>query len=166
MQNKSEKRSLTHKTVKPHTHHATTAQGVGGRQNDPCPPVRGGGYQNICAVLNFLPDMEQKKRDPRLNELREMGLQSEWLDVVEIIGVDAFLKIWRVLDRNQASIDNNGRLLVPLRRYSTFMRYQRNRYIETLNNAGIPYAEIREKLSSQLGEKISINHISRVINRR
>lgn len=36
--------------------------------------------------------------DPRLNEMREMGLQSVWIEVAEAIGVDAFLKMWWELD--------------------------------------------------------------------
>ena len=137
--------------------------GVGGRQASPKHSHGGGGYQNICTVLNFDPAAAEKKRDPRLDELREMGLQRVWLDVAEAIGVDALLKMWRILDADPASIGNAGRLLIPLRSYSTFLRYQRNRYIESLDALGHKPPEIQKKLKDQLCEHISIRHISRLV---
>ena len=165
MQKKNEKRNSMHESGREHGHQADHEQGVGGRQENSCHPSGGGGYQNICTVFNFDRDGEQKKRDPRLEELREMGLQRVWLDVAEEIGVDALLKTWRILDRDQASVGDDGRLLIPLRSYSTFLRYQRNRYIETLDNLGMKPKEIREKLNKQLCEQISLRHISRIIKR-
>ncbi len=137
--------------------------GVGGRQGSTRPPRGGGGYQNKCTVLNFDASAAEKKRDPRLEELREMGLQRVWLEVAEKIGVDAFLSVWRILDADQTSIDNYGRLMVPIRAYSTYLRYQRNRYVEALNAMGYTPPEIRQKLKAQLCEEISIRHISRLV---
>lgn len=142
------------------------AEGVGGRQADPPPPAGGGGYQDICRVLNFCGAGAQKKRDPRLDELRQMGLQRVWLDVAEAIGVDALLTLWRILDSDQANrVDDNGRVLVPIRTFSTYLRYQRNRYIETLSSMEIPPHEIRERVQRQLGEKISMTHLYRILAR-
>lgn len=137
--------------------------GVGGRQAKPRPPAGGGGYQNKCTVLNFDPTAAEKMRDPRLEELREMGLQRIWLEVAEKIGVDAFLAVWRILDSDQTSIENSGRLMVPIRAYSTYMRYQRNRYVESLSEIGLTPPQIRQKLKEQLCEQISIRHISRLV---
>lgn len=165
MENKNEKRNSEHETGNEPAHQAELFDRVGGRQAPPPAPPRGGGYQNVCTVLNFEASAGQKKRDPRLDELREMGLQRVWVDVAEEIGVDALLKMWRILDRDLSSIGDDGRLLVPLRSYSTFLRYQRNRYIETLDSLGMKPKEIREKLNQQLCEQISLRHISRIINR-
>lgn len=115
--------------------------------------------------MNFSPDGEQKKRDPRLDELREMGLQRVWLDVSEEIGVDAMLKTWRILDRAHSSGGDEGRFMVPMRSYGSYLRFQRNRYIEALDASGMKPREIREKLSKQLCEQISIRHISRILKR-
>jgi hypothetical protein len=136
---------------------------VGGRQEMPAEASGGGGYQNICTVLNFDPRAAEKKRDPRLEELREMGLQRIWLDIAEKIGVDAFLSMWRILDSDQTSIENSGRLMVPIRAYGTYLRYQRNRYVEALSEMGYSPPEIRQKLKEQLCEHISIRHISRLV---
>ena len=164
MNNQNEKRNSDSKSVSDGMHQAELFDGVGGRQAPSPSPEGGGGYQNICTVLNFEPGAAEKKRDPRLEEFQQMGLQRVWLDVAEEIGVDAMLKMWRILDRDQSSIGDDGRLLVPIRSYSTFLRYQRNRYIETLNTMGLKPREIQEKLNAQLCEKISLRHISRLIH--
>lgn len=160
----NEKRNSEIKPANSRTHRPDLFDGVGGRQAPSLAPDGGGGYQNICTVLNFEPGAAEKKRDPRLAEFQQMGLQRVWLDVAEEIGVDAMLKMWRILDRDQSSIGDDGRLLVPIRSYSTFLRYQRNRYIESLNNMGMKPREIQEKLNVQLCEKISLRHISRLIH--
>lgn len=141
---------------------AGNLRGWGVGRQMPTLPAGGGGYLNKCTVLNFEPDAEQKKRDPRLDELREMGLPRAWLEVGEAIGVDALMKTWRILDRDEFNHSENGRMLVPMRRYSTFLRYQRNRYIEALNSQGMKPKEIREKINAQLGEQLSICHILRI----
>jgi len=118
-----------------------------------------------CTILNFGKNAGQKKRDPRIDELRQMGLQRVWLEVAEAIGVDNFLMMWRILDSDQASICDDGRLLMPIRNYRTFLRYQRNRYIESLDSMGHKPPEIQKKLKDQLCEQISIRHISKIIQR-
>lgn len=165
MQNKIDKRSSARGIAKPDPHQVDLFKGVGGRQGPAPSPAGGGGYQNICTVLNFSPDGEQKKRDPRLDELREMGLQRVWLDVAEEVGVDAMLKTWRILDRAHSSGGDEGRFMVPMRSYGSYLRFQRNRYIEALNGLGLKPREIREKLNKQLCEQISIRHISRILKR-
>jgi len=164
MRIKNEKRNSERKTVSSDTHQPDLFDGVGGRQASYPSLAGGGGYQNICTVLNFEPGAAEKKRDPRLEEFRQMGLQRVWLEVTEEIGVDAMLKMWRILDRDQSSIGDDGRLLMPIRSYSTFLRYQRNRYIESLNSMGMKPRDIQEKLNAQLCEKISLRHISRLIH--
>lgn len=139
--------------------------GVGGRQAPTPASPRGGGYPDICKVLNFDITAAQKKRDPRLEELRQMGLQRIWLDVAEEIGVDALLKMWRIVDNDPDSLGDNGRLILPLCRYNTFLRYQRNRYIEALSNMGMKPREIHEKLNAQLCEQISIRNITRIVKK-
>ena len=161
--NENVKRNAGYEIGKCDTAQGNQVQGVGGRQGYTPPLAGGGGYQDICSVLNFDPTTEPKKRDPRLEELRQMGLQRMWLDVAEEIGVDALLKMWRILDQDKSSIGDDGRLLVPLRSYSTYIRYQRNRYIESLAGMGMKPREIQQKLNAQLCEQISIRHISRLI---
>lgn len=139
--------------------------GVGARLPPLAPSRRGGGYQNICTVLNFDPGVLQKKCDPRLDEMKQMGLQRVWLDVAEAIGVDNTLRAWRIIDADSSSIGEAGRLLVPLRSYSTYLRYQRNQYIQTLADNGLKPPEIQKILKDHLCEQISIRHISRLVQK-
>ncbi|MFA6971656.1 MAG: hypothetical protein WC208_09685 [Gallionella sp.] len=161
---KSVKRNSERETAMVEQCQACLFDRVGGRQTPSPSSSGGGGYQNICTVLNFEPGAAEKKRDPRLEEFSQMGLQRVWLEVAEEIGVDAMLKMWRILDRDQASVGDDGRLLVPIRSYSTFLRFQRNRYIESLNGTGMKPRDIQKKLKDQLCEQISLRHISRLIN--
>lgn len=161
----NEKRSSADETTKPSGEEAAAAEGVGGRQTDPSPSQGGGGYLNICKILNFQPSGEPKKIDPRLEELKKMGLQHVWIRVAEEIGFDAFLSVWRILDADPASYGGGGRLEIPLRAYSSYLRYQRNRYIETLTEMGCDAKQIRDRLKEQLRERISLRHISRIQKR-
>ena len=149
--------------------------GVGARQGGRATPQGGGGYQDVCTA----PNGEKKStaaprvapspvpgaptdRDPRLAELRAMGLQRSWIRVAEEIGVDALLAAWRILDADPSSSYDGTTLRVPLRSYKTFLKYQRNRYVEDLARRGLPPDEIRRRLLRQLGESVSIRHIKRL----
>lgn len=131
----------------------------------PLPPG-GGGYQDVCTVLEFEKKPPARKKnaaaDPRLDELRRMGLPRVWLQVAEAIGVDAFLATWRILDADPATWHNETILRVRLRPYRSYLRYQRNRYIEALTAQGLKPDEIRQRLRKQLGEDVSHRHITRL----
>jgi hypothetical protein len=91
-----------------------------------------------------------------------MGLQRIWVEVAESIGVDAFLKMWRILDSDKSSIEHHGRMIIEMRSYKSYMRYQRNRYIECLHDMGLDIPTIQQKLKEQLCEHVSLRHISRI----
>jgi hypothetical protein len=92
-----------------------------------------------------------------------MGLQRAWVRAAEEVGVDAVLTIWRILDADPASSYDGTTLRVPLRAWRTFLRYERNRYIDSLRSFGLSPREIQKRLVKQLGERISISHIRRVM---
>lgn len=141
-------------------------QGVGARQAPRPTPPGGGGYQDVCTVFEFQkkpPTAEKKStRDPRLDELRHMGLPRVWLQAAEAVGVDAFLKIWRIIDADPSSWHNDTSLRVRLRPYKSYLRYQRNRFIEALTVQGVKADEIKRRLRQQLGEDVSHRHITRL----
>lgn len=161
----TEKRNTGPITALPASAADVDTEGVGGRQGNSPIPSQGGGYPNICNFLNFQPADDQKKIDPRLTELKKIGLRQGWIRVAEEIGFDAFLRVWRILDADPESYSSRGRLEIPLREYSTYLRFQRNRYIETLSDMGLDATNIRERLKDQLREKMSLRHISRIQKR-
>lgn len=141
-------------------------EGVGARQGDPGPQDGGGGYQDVCTVLEFQKNSPTSKksapRDPRLEEFRRMGLGRVWLQVAEEIGADAFLAVWRILDADPSSWHNETILRVMLRPYRSYLRYQRNRFIEVMVAQGLKPHEIKRRLVRQLGENVSHRHIERL----
>lgn len=92
-----------------------------------------------------------------------MGLQRAWVRAAEEVGVDAVLAIWRILDADPSSSYDGTTLRVPLRAWRTYLRYERNRYIEALRDLKLSPQEIKRRLARQLGEHISISHIRRVM---
>lgn len=156
-----EKRSSEHETAQPDLFEG----GVGARQEATPYPLAGGGYLETCTALKFSarpPETAKKNRDPRLDELQRIGLKRVWLDVAEEIGVDAFLAMWRILDADDSSRHKEGFLQIHLKLYRSFLRYQRNRYIEALAGQGYKPVEIQKSLARQLREPVSLRHISRL----
>ncbi|UUZ68044.1 hypothetical protein LP416_27650 [Polaromonas sp. P2-4] len=99
-----------------------------------------------------------------------MGLPALWIRVAEAIGYDNFLHFWRILDtaaelREVRRSDNESMIEVQLRRYTSFQRYQRNRYIESLAANGLPNAAIQQAVKQQLGENLDRSHIRRLATR-
>lgn len=156
----SEKRNSSDESARLHEHQP----GVGARHKPTPTPARGGGYQQNCTDLKFSEQKTaaKKNRDPRLSELRNIGVKKVWLDVAEEIGVDAFLAMWRILDADDSSRHKEGFLQVHLKLYRSFARYQRNRYIEALAAQGLKPPDVQMRLVRQLREQVSLRHISRL----
>lgn len=145
----------------------TLVRGVGARQADLFAPQGGGGY------LDERNRSDLSKKDleaAKIRELDDMGLSRLWLRVAATIGYDNFLQLWRLLDtaaeqRELRLSDNQSMIEVQLRRFSSFRRYQRNRFIETLAASGLPADQIRLEVKAQLGENLTRNHIVRLARR-
>lgn len=91
-----------------------------------------------------------------------MGLSAMWLAVVRAIGADAFLSLWRILDAHPQNWHDSGRLRIDIRRYSAYLRLQRNRYIENLYDAGVPVATIHRYVLTAFGEKLTETQLWRI----
>lgn len=139
----------------------TELPGVGARQEGISTPRRGGGYQDICTNSDAPLGAQKNARDPRIEELRKIGLGAQWTDVADAIGFDAFVAMWRALDHHAAG--ENQRLYIP--RFSAYARYQRNRYIQSLADAGEKADTILCRVKDELCETISYRHISRIIGK-
>jgi len=145
-------------------------QGVGGRQSRPGVAGAGGGYQDVYINSDAPLGALKKSRAPALEmtiaELREMGLSQRWLEVAETIGIEAFLKMWAILDRDNLQSPSERecvRVWIPqMRRY---FRFQRNKLIHALSSDGVSKYEIQKIIASELGERISIRHIDRIASR-
>lgn len=133
---------------------------VGGRRGTRSVRRRGGGYLHEC----ISPDVWE---GAKLRELEAMGLQAVWLEIAREIGFHRFMAVWRILDRTVAMRSESESMIeVQLRRLSSYRRYQRNRFIESLVRSGFHDRAIREMVKAQLGEDLSLSHISRLAGRR
>ena len=134
--------------------------GVGVRHRQSGIPAAWGGYLNICTTDRF-----SKKNDPltdiRLTDLTEIGLATHWLDIAKTIGIDNFLAMWAILSNCDTVQDEKHYAYVP--RYSTWLRYQRNRVIISLHTEGMEIPDIKTKIRIDLNETISTAHIQRII---
>ena len=77
------------------------AQGVGARQTNPSASAAGGGYLEIYTFSEFGFRRSEKnhaaappEKDPRLQQLHEIGLNHIWQEIAGAIGYDNFIKMW------------------------------------------------------------------------
>lgn len=144
--------------------------GVGGRQAGSPPLAGGGGYLDECNQSEPRLGALQKSRaaandDPRMEDLRAIGLSRRWLQVAEITGFDMFMEIWKTLDADNITCHPSERMpekmVVPY--FTRYMVYQRNQYIRSLASQGQKPGQIRKILISELCERLSVRHITRIM---
>lgn len=161
-----EKRSQTEGIAQADSVASRTVYGVGGRQGLTAGPARGGGYLDVCNPPE-LHDGAKKNRagDPRLDELRAMGMHHCWQKVAAEIGMDAFLAMWRILDAEEQWRHPKGGLELTLRRYRSYEHHQRDAYIRQLARRGVPIIDIRVRLADALGVMLEAKRIREVVER-
>jgi len=142
---------------------AEDEQGVGARQAHLWPDGGGGGYLNECTSSELL-------EVTKIREFSDMGLPAFWIRVAEAIGHDNFLIFWRMAEaaaeiEELRRSENESMIELSLRRYTSYKRYQRNRWIETLASNGLPNAVIQQAVKQRLGEKLDRSHIRRLAKR-
>lgn len=159
-----EKRSQTTGIAQDDSVADRTVYGVGGRQGLTAGLGRGGGYLDAYPVSE-LPDEAKKNRarDPRLDELRAMGMHHCWQKVAAEIGMDAFLAMWRILDSEEQWRHPKGGLELTLRRYRSYEHHQRDAYIKQLANIGLSALDVRKRLTDALGVSLEVKRIKEVI---
>lgn len=107
----------------------------------------------------------EEPADPRLAELEEMGLFTEWLLVAREIGYEKFLTMWRILDEiNHGQTRDAARLYVPC--WSSYLRLQRNKAILSMRESGLRPDEIQANLIKEFGKAPSLCHIKRLTRRQ
>lgn len=137
-------------------------EGVGARHRQSGTADRRGGYQQICNSEMFSKKIAPTS-DSRINELREIGIASYWIDIAETIGVDNFLAMWSILSDSDTVQLEKHYAYVP--RYSAWTRYQRNRAIISMHADGLSPKEIKIRIKNDLKEDITLGHINKIISK-
>lgn len=125
-------------------------------------PQRGGGYQHICTDSGAAVPPPAAGADPRIDELRMVGIPRIWIRVARVIGFDAFVSMWQVL-MQATHVDQRSRVVVP--NYTRYLRFQRNRLIRQLVAEGHGVDEIRDLVKQATGELVSESHIRHAARR-
>ena len=133
-------------------------EGVGARHKETKIPVGVVGYLDNYTKSDF--SEKSFFDDPRISELREMGLSRHWVDIAESIGFDSFITVWQKLSDHDDARSSKCTIYVP--KFAGWLKYQRNRVIISLRSSGKGYTEIQEIIKSELGETVSIAHIKRI----
>ena len=146
-------------------------EGVGVRQTKTATHPQGGGYLEIYTFSELPIRPSEKncvasppKKDPRLNQLREIGLNHIWQEVAAAIGYDNFIKMWEILDSHEEIRRPDGGILTTLRSFRAQKRYQRDRFGVLIKKSFGNYVSVK-RLSEQMGEKVGSSHISRAADR-
>ena len=147
------------------------AQGVGARQTNPSASAAGGGYLEIYTFSEFGFRRSEKnhaaappEKDPRLQQLHEIGLNHIWQEIAGAIGYDNFIKMWEILDSHDEIRRPDGGILTTLRAYRARKRYQRDRF-GVLIKRKLGHAAAVERVEQQMCEKVGSSHISRAAQR-
>ena len=139
---------------------------VGARQPMGAPPPGGGGYLSSCSALDVAlgdapPRSAGAERDPRIDELRQLGLGPVWVLVAESIGYETFLAAWAVMSANPDFMDSRNRITIP--NIARLHTYQRNLAVRSLARRGFLPRQIRDEMIRTAGLLLSLYQIQHII---
>lgn len=168
MSNNNNKRSSTSVMTVGPPRWGMSQAGVGARHRHTHTPGGGGGYLSICTKSDFFKNDFEKNRDPRIQELREIGLGKKWLMIAEEVGFDAFMAMWRILDSDEfeeaGASSERIRIWVPA--FKRYLKFQRNRFILfRASQDDCSADDLRKEIKEQLGESLSVAHIKRIMDK-
>lgn len=133
----------------------------GGSAGRPGPAGQGGGYQDVCIESGADLRRAGAAPDPRLDELRLIGLPQPWPRVARLLGYDTFMLVWQAL----ATVEDAGtRDRVVLPKLATYLRFQRNQLVRSLAADGLSAEEIRAHLLEVHSDAPTESHIRRLIS--
>ena len=141
---------------------------LGGRHNNPPPSTGGGGYLDICRILATadrpIQKIFEKKIEVTITDLKTIGLSGKWLEIAEKVGVETWLEIWQILDRENINQPVNMRdaLRVRIPAYSRLMKFARNKYIEEFTEQGLDAKKIYDLLIRAQIEPVCVKWIQSI----
>ena len=151
------KRSSTKGMMK----HKGKGKGVGARHKQPGRAPGGVGYLTIC---NALKSSVQKNRalDPRISQLKKMGLDWKWIKIAENIGFDAFLNMWTLM--SDLFDDDRSCIRASIPHVKKLIRFQRNMLIQNLHAQGKDIQAIGDEVQNTYDITMPHSTIRDVIN--
>lgn len=143
-------------------------EGVGARQGSLPLPAGGGGSPLSCSAFagalgapSAPAPVAPGARDPRIEELRQIGLGAVWVRVADAIGYESFLTAWSVMSSNRDFMDGRNRTTIP--DISLLYRYQRNLLVRGLAKGGLNKRQIFNEVARLTGLALTENQIEHII---
>ena len=129
--------------------------GVGARHKESQPPIDVGRYLDICKICDSDFTEILRKTDPRIEQLRDMGIGKIWIRFATVAGYEAFMALWVIIGK-----DESIRIRMPP--FSKYKRFQRNQRIRELFELGVRRELIKKDIKKTLCEDVSLRHIDRL----
>jgi hypothetical protein len=142
---------------------------VGGRQPPGTPPSEGGGLPDICSALSSADKPIQKILAENfkfsIEDLRTIGIDGKWLEIARAVGVEKFIEIWAILDRENINQPKamRDRMRVHVPAFSRCLKFVRNQIIDQATAKGHNANEIHNLLSSLDIEPVTVASVERLI---
>jgi len=142
-------------------HQSRHQAGVGARHRQPGRSTGGVGYLTVC---NALKSSIQKNRamDPRISQLKKMGLDWKWIRIAESMGFDSFLQMWTMMSELFDNDRSCIRASIP--HVKKLIRFQRNMVINELHSQGHDIQYIHDEIQTIYGISMQLNTIKAVLN--
>lgn len=137
----------------------------GGSAPGPAPAPGGGGYLDNCTIFEDRLPRAAASDDSRIVDLAKLGLSADWQQLAGAIGYENFLVAWYLLDRmyNERAGGAYAKNQFGVPSFQRWKKHQRNQLIATLDAKGWKVQQIQRHLQRQLGDKLSIRHLERII---
>jgi hypothetical protein len=143
---------------------------VGARHRSTPPPAGGGGYQDICRKpvdgVDGSAKFFRENLKLTIEDLKKIGLAGKWLEIAERVGIEMWLEIWPILDRENIgqppNLRSSTRVRVPM--YVNYVRFIRNQYIHQMTDDGKPAKEIHRFIKGADLEPVSVPCIIKIQN--
>jgi len=142
-------------------HYSDNTQGVGARHRQQPTSSGGVGYLNICTDLE---SSIQKKRaqDPRILQLKKMGLDWRWMKIAENMGFDSFIQMWTLM--SELFDDERSCVRSSIPHVKKLIRFQRNMLIHNLHAKGHDLQQIHDTVEVVYKISMRIDTIRAVLN--
>jgi len=114
-------------------HQSRHQAGVGARHRQMNVATGGVGYLDVYTKIE---SSIQKKRasDPRITQLKKMGMDWRWIRIAQQIGFDAFIQTWALI--SDMFEDDRPYVRASIPHVKKLIRYQRNILIRRLHASG------------------------------
>jgi len=142
------------------TTQSVARQRVGARHKRMDRRAGGVGYLDIYTKLES-PIQKNRARDPRIMQLKKMGLDWRWITIAERIGFDSFVETWALI--SDLFEDDRSYVRASIPHVKKLIRFQRDMLIRQLHADGLKVHAIHNAIQETYHISVSPRTIRDVI---